>query len=86
MTRKLTPALAALCALAWTEAALAQNGPDNDADGLPGYTNNVFHHAAADSINLYNGQLTLPVALGPSYPVGPRLRVQLSLAYNSRAT
>lgn len=84
MTRKLTTALA-LCALAWLEAtAHAQNGPDNDADGLPGYTNSVFHHAAPDSVNLYNGQLTVPVALGPSYPVGPRLRAQLALTYNSR--
>ena len=84
MTRNLTPVLA-LCALAWIEgAALAQNGPDNDPDGLPGYTNNVFHQAAADSINLYNGQLTVPIALGPSYPVGPKLRAQLALTYNSR--
>jgi hypothetical protein len=83
MTRNLTPVLA-LCALAWLHGrALGQNGPDNDADALPGYTNNVFHHAAADSVNLYNGQLTVPVALGPNYPVGPSLRAQLALSYNS---
>ena len=30
-----------------------------------------------DSINIYNGQLTVPLALGPSYPVGPKLALQL---------
>ena len=84
MTRKRTPALAFWALAALEAAALAQNGPDNDADGLPGYVSNAFHHATVDSINLYNGQLTVPVALGPSYPVGPRLRAQLSMTYNSR--
>ena len=62
----------------------AQAGPDNDPDAAPGYTNSVFHHDAFDSINLYNGQLTVPIALGPSYPIGPKLRFQLTLVYNSR--
>ena len=42
--------------------------------------------AQVDSINMYNGQLTVPIALGPSYPVGPKLRVQVALTYNSRST
>ena len=39
----------------------------------PGY---VFHHSSVDSINLYNGSLTIPIAIGPSYPVGPKLKFQ----------
>lgn len=85
MRRKIAPVLA-LCALVTSRSvSLAQNGPDNDADAAPGYVNSVFHHAQVDSINLYNGQLTIPIAIGPSYPVGPRLRFQLTLTYNSRS-
>ncbi len=67
-------------------AARAQNGPDNDANGAPGYTKSVFDHGQIDSVNLYNGQLTIPLALGGSYPIGPTLRVQVTMTYNSRAT
>ncbi len=84
MTKKLTRTFV-LCLLVLADRRLAaQNGPDNDADAAPGYTNSVFHHDAFDSINLYNGQLTVPIALGPSYPIGPKLRFQLTLVYNSR--
>ena len=84
MSRKLSPTLV-LCALLLAPGSLAaQNGPDNDADAAPGYTNSVFHREELDSVNLYNGQLILPIALGPSYPVGPKLRFQMSLVYNSR--
>ena len=86
MRRKLAPVLV-LCALVTSNSvSRAQNGPDNDADGAPGYVQSVFHHGEVDSINMYNGQLTVPIALGPSYPVGPKLRVQVALTYNSRST
>lgn len=76
-----------LCTLVTSRSvSRGQNGPDNDADGAPGYVQSVFHHGEADSINMYNGQLTVPLALGPSYPVGPKLRVQVVLTYNSRST
>jgi RHS repeat-associated protein len=65
-------------------AVLAQNGPDNDPDGLRGYVDNVFHHGQVDSVNLYNGLLTVPIALGPRYPVGPKLKFQVMLTYGSR--
>src|SRR5262245_14350186 len=84
MTRKLSGMVAVCVLLLSPRSVAAQNGPDNDADAAPGYTNSVFQHDEIDSINLYNGQLTLPIALGPSYPIGPRLRLQLSLVYNSR--
>ena len=84
MSNKLAPLLC-LCALLAAGAQVsAQNGPDNDPDAAPGYVNSAFHHSQIDSINLYNGQLTIPIAIGPSYPIGPRLRVQLTLNYNSR--
>lgn len=73
-----------LCGLLTSFSPLcAQNGPDNDPDAMPGYTKSIFHHSQIDSINLYNGGLTIPIALGPSYPVGPKLRFQAALTYNS---
>ena len=64
-------------------AASPQNGPDTDPDGARGYVDNVFHHSEVDSINVYNGSLTIPVAVGPSYPVGPKLKFQAMLTYTS---
>src|SRR5262245_66599294 len=84
MRRQLAPVLL-LCALVTSPSvSRGQNGPDSDPDAAPGYTTSAFHHAELDSINLYNGALTVPIALGPSYPVGPRLRHQLTLVYGSR--
>jgi len=68
--------------VSWT--GLAQQGPDDDADVKIGYTNNFFHHSSVDSINLYNGQLTIPIPVGPTYPVGPKLKFQAMLAYTSK--
>ena len=67
-----------------SQRAAAQSGPDNDPDGAPGYVRSAFDHGPVDSINLYNGQLTLPISLGPSYPIGPKLKLQLALTYNSQ--
>lgn len=83
MRRKLAPLLA-LCALVTSNSVIrAQNGPDADPDGAPGYSQSIFHHASVDSVNLYNGSLTIPIAVGASYPVGPRLKFQTLLTYNS---
>jgi len=81
---------AALClllsaaALLWGARLFGQNGPDADPDSVQGYVDSVFHHGQIDSINLYNGQLTLPIVLGPNYPIGPKLKYQALLTYNSR--
>jgi RHS repeat-associated protein len=75
---------AALLCACTASKGLCQSGPDNDPVGAQGYVQNAFHHSSVDSINLYNGQLTIPIALGPSYPVGPALRFQTTLTYNSR--
>ena len=55
--------LCVLVAILVCASAVAQNGPDNDPDGAPGYVRSVFDHGQVDSINLYNGQLTLPIPL-----------------------
>jgi RHS repeat-associated protein len=65
-------------------AALAQSGSDGDPDGAPGYTNSIFHSSSVDSVNLYNGSLTIPIAIGPRYPIGPKLKFQALLTYSSR--
>jgi RHS repeat-associated protein len=78
--------LGLLLGVSYALTAHAQTGPDNDANGAPGYTKSIFDHGQIDSVNLYNGQLTIPLALGSSYPVGPKLRVQVTMSYNSRAT
>jgi hypothetical protein len=65
---------------------LAQTGYDNDPDGAQGYVNSAFHHASVDSVNLYNGQLSIPVTVGPRYSIGPKLKFQLALTYNSRTS
>jgi RHS repeat-associated protein len=65
-------------------SVLAQSGPQHDADEAPGYVNNIFHHTDVDSVNLYNGELTIPIPIGPSYPVGPKLKFQAMLTYASR--
>lgn len=77
-------ALTAVLLLLSPLAVLAQTGPDDEPDAAPGYVNNVFHSTSVDSINLYNGQLTIPIALGPSYPVGPKLKFQLMMTYATR--
>src|SRR5215468_8094307 len=84
MSKSLARLLGFSAMLATVLPAAAQNGPDNDADAAPGYTKSVFDHGPVDSINLYNGQLTVPIAVGPSYPIGPKLRFQLMLVYTSR--
>jgi RHS repeat-associated protein len=67
-------------------AALAQSGPDNDPAAAQGYVSNYFHHSSVDSINQFNGQLAVPVPIGPTYQVGPSLTFQATLTYSTRVT
>jgi len=67
-------------------AAGAQQGPDNDPAAAQGYVKNAFHHTDFDSINSFNGQLTIPMPIGPAYQIGPRLTFQAMLTYGLRLT
>jgi RHS repeat-associated protein len=62
----------------------SQSGPDNDPAQAQGYVNNHFHASSVDALNLYNGQLTIPIAIGPVYRIGPNLTFQATLTYNTR--
>ena len=83
MRRTLAPLLALCAVVTINSVSRGQNGPDPDPDAAPGYAKSVFHNASVDSVNVYNGALTLPIAVGPAYPVGPKLKFQALLAYNS---
>lgn len=83
-SKRLAPVVFLCVTMIAFQRAAAQSGPDNDPDGAPGYVRSAFDHGPVDSINLYNGQLTLPIPLGPSYPIGPKLKLQLALTYNSQ--
>ena len=80
--RSVFPAL--LLSVAGVSLLRAQSGPDNDPAGAQGYVDNTFHDSSFDSINEFNGQLTIPIAVGPEFPVGPSLKLQLTLVYNSK--
>ncbi len=75
MRRTLAPLLALCAIVTINSVSRGQNGPDADPDAAPGYAKSVFHNASVDSVNVYNGALTLPIAVGPAYPVGPKLEV-----------
>lgn len=84
VTKKLAASFLLSALMAAAPAVRAQNGPENDANGAPGFAKSVFDSGQIDAINLYNGLLTVPIPVGPSYPIGPKLRMQLLLNYNSR--
>ena len=44
---------------------------------------NVYQVGDIDSVNTFNGNLSLSIPIGGTYPVGGRLSYQLTLVYNS---
>ncbi len=72
----LLPLLAALLAA----PALADVHP-NTAPGFP--VDQSFHVGDIDSVNLFNGALTLTIPIGGSYPVNGGFSYSLKLTYNS---
>src|SRR5262249_5562187 len=44
----------------------------------------VFHFWDIDSINTFNGNLSIALPIGPAYPVSTNLSYQLTLTYNSK--
>ena len=57
--------------------------PAGQQRGISG--ENAFRFSEIDSINLFNGNLTLTIPLGTSYPVGGGLSYGFTLVYNSNA-
>jgi YD repeat-containing protein len=70
-----------LLALGFAQLAAAQEDPANRARGLSATT--AYLVGDIDSVNLYNGNLTISLPLGGSYPVGGALSYGLALHYNS---
>lgn len=73
-------AIATTFFLLWTGVAAAQEHP-NVAKGLGGSGN---ASADIDTINSFNGNLTVRLPIGQSYPVNAGLSYQLVLTYNSQ--
>lgn len=69
----------------WVAAAGAQDDEDfpNPAMSQGVSEDSLFKPGANDTINLFNGNLTVAVPLGSTYPVGPGLSYGLGLTYNS---
>ena len=79
LRRIVLPALA-LAALSAPGAARADVHP-NTAPGFP--VEQSFHVGDVDSVNLFNGALTLTIPLGGTYPVNGGFSYSLKLTYNS---
>ncbi|HEY0555932.1 MAG TPA: RHS repeat domain-containing protein, partial [Thermoanaerobaculia bacterium] len=79
MSRRGPLPLLALAAILSIAPALADVHP-NTAPGLP--VDQSFHVGDIDSVNLFNGALTLTIPIGASYPVNS-FSYALKLTYNS---
>lgn len=73
-------ALLAAAALALTPPTAAQQ-PVSWQRGLT--ADAAYQYADVEAINLFNGNLTLTVPLGISYPIGPSFSLQLMASYNA---
>ncbi|MCH9646649.1 MAG: hypothetical protein K0U98_00345 [Deltaproteobacteria bacterium] len=91
-SRKNQPSLVA-CLLIWAAAAYpfglqAQGGNGSGAASSPvnargTSVSSSFQFGDVDSVNLFNGNLSLRLPIGPTYPAGGSLSHGLTLAYNS---
>jgi hypothetical protein len=79
--RALRLPLLALCAAVLAAAPAAADVHPNTAPGFPG--GQSFHSGDIDSVNLFNGSLTLTLPIGSSYPVNGGFSYSLRLIYNS---
>jgi hypothetical protein len=71
----------ALLAALWAHPAIADYSP-NLAEGLSKTDQQV---GDVDHVNLFNGNLTIVIPIGSSYPVGGTLSYRLVLAFNANA-
>lgn len=61
--------------------ANAQQHPNLERGFRPEH---LYHFDDLDSVNLFNGNLSIRIPLGGSYPVGGAVSYQLTLVYNSK--
>jgi hypothetical protein len=71
----------ALALLLISVSAVAQQPPGLERGFSP---ERVYQFSDLDSINTFNGNLTVRIPIGPSYPVNGGLSYSLSLTYNSK--
>lgn len=69
-----------LAAALWASDAWSQQHPNLDRGFDPG---KLYQFGEVDSVDLYNGALSLSVPLGPRYPVSETLSYGLGLRYSS---
>ncbi|HTG33118.1 MAG TPA: hypothetical protein VLB76_09320 [Thermoanaerobaculia bacterium] len=67
--------------LAFLAAPVLADVHPNTAPGFP--VDQSFHVGDVDSVNLFNGALTLTIPIGTSYPVNGGFSYSLKLTYNS---
>jgi RHS repeat-associated protein len=72
-------ALTALCLFVASSSVFGQQ-PVNHERGLSA---NSYLSTSFDQVNLYNGNLTLTIPVGPTFTVGGNLKYRLTLVYNS---
>jgi YD repeat-containing protein len=72
---------AALLSLAIVPSALAQHSENFERGFAPG---KAYHFSDFDHVNLFNGNLTVTIPIGDSYPLGGGSSYALTLVYNSQ--
>ncbi|HEX8151947.1 MAG TPA: hypothetical protein VF698_02425, partial [Thermoanaerobaculia bacterium] len=72
--------LSLIAALSLSGTAFAQKSRIDEVGFSPG---RAYHTEDIDSVNMFNGNLTVAIPLGPSYQVGSSLSYQFHLTYNS---
>ncbi len=82
--RRVVGRLAVLALLA-AFAPRAQAQPESEIGARGFHADKVYNLSGIDSVNLFNGNLTLAIPLGIEYPVSEKLSYRFHLTYNSSA-
>lgn len=79
------PRLRAVVLLAIALGSGSAMRADQPAETLPGFKpNNLFEARGVDNINIFSGDLAIPIALGPEYPLAPGFSWQLKAYYSAK--
>jgi hypothetical protein len=73
-----------LCAIVWAALALAATAQKPVGHELGFKPERLYQFGELDSVNVFNGNLTINVPLGPRYAVGGSLGYEFRLVYNSK--